>query len=374
MLLMFAIQLGAASAASTPRDIALIRARLTASLVAGAAADALSTSTTLAAELNVSGLWSDIDYYPPHAQNTRSHWPPLEHMSRVVAMASCAAAARPPSGGDAPPALSCAQGGGAAVRAVAGAATRALRWWLHGGLINPDNWYMTRISSPLDVGRAVMLLQPLPNSTISASDLAAARSLISAANWSTNPPGMVNVTGANLLWMATARVLDGIARSDGAVVDLAVARIWEELATTGGNSAGIKRDASFFQHDEGEFFMYRYISRESCSQFDSLPLTSLKGADRTTASTDRSASSTAGATARASRSTFSTGSPRVRTRRSLCATRATPRSPASSSQDKSLSWCQAGLSIQAPPRRPRDARSSGSSRAKGASCRGRTRS
>jgi hypothetical protein len=26
---------------------------------------------------------------------------------------------------------------------------------------------------------------------------------------------------------------------------------------------------------EGEFFMYRYISRESCSQFDSLPLTSL---------------------------------------------------------------------------------------------------
>ena len=275
MLLMFAIQLGAASAASTPRDIALIRARLTASLVAGAAADALSTSTTLAAELNVSGLWSDIDYYPPHAQNTRSHWPPLEHMSRVVAMASCAAAARPPSGGDAPPALSCAQGGGAAVRAVAGAATRALRWWLHGGLINPDNWYMTRISSPLDVGRAVMLLQPLPNSTISASDLAAARSLISAANWSTTPPGMVNVTGANLLWMATARVLDGIARSDGAVVDLAVARIWEELATTGGNSAGIKRDASFFQHDEGEFFMYRYISRESCSQFDSLPLTSL---------------------------------------------------------------------------------------------------
>ena len=60
MLLMFAMQLGAASAASTPRDIALIRARLTASLVAGAAADALSTSTTLAAELNVSGLWSDI--------------------------------------------------------------------------------------------------------------------------------------------------------------------------------------------------------------------------------------------------------------------------------------------------------------------------
>jgi hypothetical protein len=43
----------------------------------------------------------------------------------------------------------------------------------------------------------------------------------------------------------------------------------------GASAAPSSQSASGVADSAGEFFMYRYVSRESCSQFDSLPLTSL---------------------------------------------------------------------------------------------------
>ena len=93
---------------------------------------------------------------------------------------------------------------------------RALRT-VQANLTNPYNWYHGEISVPIAVGRACVLLDAMHSEVASAGGSplpAALRSECAAtmlhADWDNNPPGMTNVTGANLVWMGTARVYRGL--------------------------------------------------------------------------------------------------------------------------------------------------------------------
>lgn len=72
------------------------------------------------------------------------------------------------------------------------------------------------------------------------------------ADWNHNPPGMTNVTGANLVWMATAHVYQGILTKNESHISEAVNRIFGQLYITKNHTAGCKEDGSFFQHDHGQ--------------------------------------------------------------------------------------------------------------------------
>lgn len=183
------------------------------------------------------GSWADITYHPPASQDTRSVWPPLIHAERVLAMATCANT----------PSTWCASSG-----LLVGRAQRAFDYWLLSNLTNPDNWYQNRISNPIAVGKTCLLLDAVsPGGRVGSNVTEATQAVIARANWTQLPPGMTNVTGANLVWMATAHVYGGLtAGSEGQVV-AATDRMWAELFVTAGNLAGLKEDNGFFQHCHG---------------------------------------------------------------------------------------------------------------------------
>lgn len=132
---------------------------------------------------------------------------------------------------------------------------QGLAFWFKANLTNPYNWYHGEISVPIAVGRACVLvdaattldMQPLPEPLRSGC---AATML--QADWDKNPPGMTNVTGANLVWMGTARVYRGLLLDNGTEVEVATSRIFGQLYTTSKHAAGCKEDGSFFQHDHGQ--------------------------------------------------------------------------------------------------------------------------
>jgi hypothetical protein len=68
------------------------------------------------------------------------------------------------------------------------------------------------------------------------------------ADWSVLPFGMSNITGANLVWMATSRVYRGLLLNNATEVHVATNRIFAELYTTTGPGPGVKEDGSYFQH------------------------------------------------------------------------------------------------------------------------------
>eukprot|EP00937_MAST-01D_sp_MAST-1D-sp2_P000711 g711.t1 len=175
----------------------------------------------------------------------RNNWPPAVHLNRVLTMAQVL------------------YGAGTATNSsskIAIAAQHALGWWLAANLSNPDNWYPQYIATPLALGRTCLLLQSSGSGSgggtpagLLPSPLAAACHVgMRSADWNVNPPGMTNLTGANLIWIATCRVYDGLATRNASHVAEATDRMWAELLTTSGQTAGCKMDGSFFQHDQGD--------------------------------------------------------------------------------------------------------------------------
>ena len=49
--------------------------------------DSATLQTWLSSE-RANGSWADIDYFPSSSLDTRSYWPPLQHMERVKRMAA----------------------------------------------------------------------------------------------------------------------------------------------------------------------------------------------------------------------------------------------------------------------------------------------
>ena len=192
-----------------------------------------NTTQAYLAALRPDGSWADIEYYPPPGEDTRSVWPPLTHVERVQAMATCACTPGTWCAGD--PALT-------------RAARLAFDFWLLANLTNPDNWYQNMISNPISVGQTCVLLQNATRGTVPANVSAAVQVVVRRADWTILPPGMSNVTGANLVWMATAHVYGGLASGNESAITEATQRMWAELYVTTNQSAGLKEDHSFFQH------------------------------------------------------------------------------------------------------------------------------
>jgi hypothetical protein len=77
------------------------------------------------------------------------------------------------------------------------------------------------------------------------------------------------VSGDVVHFSDAAFVIDSSAAVGGDAED----DVWDESVFSGGSSARVPAAATPYSGATGEFYMYRYISRESSSQFDSLPLT-----------------------------------------------------------------------------------------------------
>ena len=161
--------------------------------------------------------------------DTRSHWPPSEHIARVQTLAQLGLNLR-----DANTTASTISGG------FDCGAEGALQFWLTANLTNPDNWYPQRISTPRAIGIACLALQG--QGALDTALGAACHMGMRGAQWDTLPPGATNISGANLLWIATCRTYDGVLLGNASHVAEATSRMWAELAITGGGAAGLKED------------------------------------------------------------------------------------------------------------------------------------
>ena len=188
-------------------------------LLRSRSAASMRVAVGLARSLLPNGSWPDVTYHPPKGQDTRNNWPPLLHITRVVNM-------------------SVALTGAGAGAGVASKALQALHFWLNANLSNPDNWYHNQISNPIAVGQASILLQEhyrrTPTLGLDQATVKACARVMARANWSVVPPGMLNVTGANLVWKATAHVYSGLLQADMSLAAHALRRMWQELDTTRG--------------------------------------------------------------------------------------------------------------------------------------------
>jgi hypothetical protein len=63
---------------------------------------------------------------------------------------------------------------------------------------------------------------------------------------------MTNISGANMVWMATAHTYLGLLEANITDTAAAIRRIFSQLYETVGGTAGFKADGSYFQHDHGQ--------------------------------------------------------------------------------------------------------------------------
>eukprot|EP00041_Stephanoeca_diplocostata_P019441 m.419563 g.419563 ORF g.419563 m.419563 type:complete len:858 (-) comp21305_c0_seq3:1428-4001(-) len=199
------------------------------------------------------GTWADVDYHPAPVASLRNTWPPLQHVLRLASMATCYASKNMSH---------CYRR-----QTVFDIIVRGLEFWFQANLTNSFNWYQNEISVPIGVGQTCVLLastedimQDAPsrkNGTEMSRKVPPALledciRTATRADWNHNPPGMTNVTGANLVWMATAHVYQGILAENQSSISTAVNRIFGQLYITKNHTAGFKEDGSFFQHDHGQ--------------------------------------------------------------------------------------------------------------------------
>eukprot|EP00039_Didymoeca_costata_P029966 m.27288 g.27288 ORF g.27288 m.27288 type:complete len:1346 (-) comp7881_c0_seq2:208-4245(-) len=184
------------------------------------------------------GSWSDIVYHPPQSEDTRSIWPPLEHVTRLTNMSACYAASE---------ISACYKN-----KTLLDTMLSALEFWFRANLTNQDNWYQPRISVPNGIGQTCLTLQLTSPNVLNRTLSAACVDAMLKADWSTLPPGMTNISGANMVWMATAHVYAGLFTNNDTAVHEATDRIFAQLYITKNHTAGFKQDGAFFQHDHGQ--------------------------------------------------------------------------------------------------------------------------
>lgn len=169
----------------------------------------------LAAAVTEDGRWPDIDY----RDNTGSAWRVAQHLARTRRLAL--AATHPES----------------AARdddAVRDAMWRALDHWLERRYQNP-NWWHNRIGTPRQMRDVLVLLEP---------ELTAERR---AAGWEVvGQYGRVDMTGANLIWVADLALHRAAAADNEDLLRRTAARAAAEIKITTGE--GIQPDFSFHQH------------------------------------------------------------------------------------------------------------------------------
>ena len=168
-----------------------------------------------AGALEKDGRWPDIDY----ADRTPSTWRPRQHLERTRRLAL--AVTHPQS----------------VVRndpAIRAALWRALDHWQEKQYKNP-NWWHNRIGTPMVMRDILVLLE---------SELSPERR---KTGWQVvAQSGGVNMTGANLIWLADLAIARAAATGNEKMLAHATARAAAEIKIT--THEGIQPDFSFHQH------------------------------------------------------------------------------------------------------------------------------
>jgi len=215
-----------AAAAYADPDIDAVVARSRAVLWPAPAAlpAAAASARALAASLNATGFWPDINYDDPH---DRADWDTVNHASRVVAMTQALTAPGSPAFEDA---------------ALSRATHLALDVWLAHNWQN-DNWWYQWIGVPLDLSGVYVMLGA--NRTTPAERAGLEAISYQAAYW-LNPWG----GGANLVWMLQVEIYRGAASGNASAVDAAFAAMWANVVvgSVAANWEGIVSDQAYLFH------------------------------------------------------------------------------------------------------------------------------
>ncbi len=186
---------------------------------APAGQSALDRALARAARLSPDGSWPDLDY----ASTARSGWAPHSHVERILEMATAAV--------DAPE----------ADRArLHEAVHRAFAWWIAHDY-QCTNWWYNEIGVPRILGTAGLVLGD--------ALLPAERAYLTEVSLARHPIAM---TGQNRIWLAGNQLMRGLLTGETALVDEAVAVIWDEVRVT--TDEGIQPDFSFHQHGAQQQF------------------------------------------------------------------------------------------------------------------------
>lgn len=170
----------------------------------------------LAATLTADGRWPDIDY----ADETLSTWSTGQHLMRLKTLALAVMHPASESGHD---------------PAVQDAAERALDHWLDKRYEHPANWWHNRIGTPRLMRDVLIVL----DSRLSPERRKSGWQVVAQS-------GRVDMTGANLIWVADLAIARAAATGNEALLAQAAARAAAEIKISPGD--GIKADFSFHQH------------------------------------------------------------------------------------------------------------------------------
>ncbi len=166
-------------------------------------------------KLDTNGSFTDIDY----TDQSRSTWKPREHLSRLNAMARAYSFANN-SFGKSPELL----------RAI----SVGLEYWLQ-HRYQCVNWWFNRIGVPDEVQVIAALLR---------HDLSA--ELFEGVLSILDQGGAVDMTAANLLWVADIALHRTALRGQQAEMDAVLQRVWKEVTCAA--PEGIQSDGSYYQH------------------------------------------------------------------------------------------------------------------------------
>lgn len=174
-----------------------------------------STITGWMKLLDSSGRFGDINY----ADRSVSTWQPAAHMTRLATMARAYAY---PTGSQyhSVPLLAAIQ--------------NALEHWVKQRYQCP-NWWHNRIGVPLNMQIVAVLLQAV----LTKQQLEGALQILDQA-------GAVELTAANLLWVADIVIHRAVLRGRDDELTSALQRVWQEV--TVGAGEGIQSDGSYYQH------------------------------------------------------------------------------------------------------------------------------
>ncbi|MBV9866972.1 MAG: polysaccharide lyase 8 family protein [Abitibacteriaceae bacterium] len=176
--------------------------------------------------LKPDGSWNDVDYN----DQTRGPWKTAQHLDRVQAMAKAYRTPGEPLNSDA---------------ALKGKILTSLDFWLQHDYRNP-NWWHNQIGVPQTMGAILLLMEH----DLSPDELAKGLAIMGRSSWTNEAGKPANWTGANMVWIASNRIIMGcLANSPGTVTE-AFSKIFDEIHIAGPHGEGIQNDWSFHQHGD----------------------------------------------------------------------------------------------------------------------------
>lgn len=211
------------------KDVDTIKQRLYAALLPTSTVEAQALTKQaqpLMDALQPAGSWPDIDY----TAQTRGPWKTAQHLDRLRTLSIAYRA--PGQNFYNNPALKAKL-------------LPALDFWLQHDYRNP-NWWHNQIGVPQILGAVLVLLE----ADITPDELAKGLAILGHSNWNNEAGKPITWTGANLVWIASNRIVLGCLSKSPAIVDEAFTKIFNEIHVARSHQEGIQADWSFHQHGD----------------------------------------------------------------------------------------------------------------------------